>query len=119
MRPRKTLQLRPISLVYWTVAALFTGMLLAPADTKVLTGDHHEPLHIHATQEVDPESPPEVTLAVTEDALSGWNVLVSTRQFAFAPQMVNKDNVPHRGHAHLYENGQKNSMDLWPGVSYL
>lgn len=107
MRPRKTLQMRSIYLVYWTVAALFVGMLLAPAGTKETAGDHHGPAHIHATQEVDPENPPEVTLAVTEDALSGWNVSLTTRNFAFAPEMVNKDNVPHHGHAHLYVNDQK------------
>lgn len=107
MRPRKTLQMRPIYLVYWTVAAFFAGMPLAPAGTWVPTVDHHEPTHIHATQEVDPDIPPEVTLAVTEDALSGWNVFVSTRNFKFAPEMVNQFNVPQHGHAHLYANGQK------------
>ncbi|WP_424929473.1 hypothetical protein [Amaricoccus tamworthensis] len=107
MRPRKTLQLRPIYLVYWTVAALLVGMLLPPSATKGPTGDHHGPTHIHATQEVDPDKPPEVTLTVTQDALSGWNGRVSTRNFAFAPEMVNQANVPHHGHAHLYVNGQK------------
>ena len=107
MRPRKTLQLRPIYLVYWTATALFVGMLLAPAGTKVSTGDHHGPAHIHATHEVDPESPPEFTSAVTKDALAGWNVSVTTRNFAFAPEMVNQANVPQRGHSHLYVNGQK------------
>ena len=107
MRPRKTLQTRPIYLVYWTVAALFVGMLLGPAGTKTPTGDHHGPAHIHATQEVDPDNPPEVTLAVAEDALTGWNVSVTTRNFAFAPEMVNQANVPRHGHAHLYMNGQK------------
>lgn len=114
MRPRKTLRLRPIYLVYWTVAALIVGMLLAPAGTKVPTGDHHGPAHIHATQEVDPDNPPEVTLAVTEDALSGWNVSVTTRNFAFAPEMVNQANVPHHGHAHLYVNGQKTARLYGP-----
>ena len=107
MRPRKTLQMRSIYLVYWTVAALFVGMLLAPAGTKETAGDHHGPAHIHATHEVDPDSPPEVTLAVSEDALSGWNVSVTTRNFAFAPEMVNQANVPRHGHAHLYVNGHK------------
>lgn len=107
MIPCKTLQLGPIYLVYWTVAGLFLGMLLAPAGTEVPTGDHHGPTHIHATQEVDPNSPPEVTLAVSEDALSGWNIRVSTRDFTFAPEMVNQENVPRHGHAHLYVNGQK------------
>ncbi len=107
MKLRKTLQMRPIFLFYWTVAALLVGMLLAPAGTKVPTGDHHGPTHVHATQEVDPDSPPEVTLAVTDDALSGWNVIVSTRNFTFAPEMVNQLNVPQHGHAHLYVNGQK------------
>lgn len=107
MRPRKTLQMKPIYLVYWTVAVLLIGMFLAPATTKVPTSDHRGPTHVHATQEVDPDSPPGVTLAVTEDALSGWNVLVSTRNFTFAPEMVNQLNVPQHGHAHLYVNGQK------------
>lgn len=107
MRPRKTLQMRSTYLVYWTVATLFVGMLLAPAGTAVPTVDHHGPTHVHATQEVDPDNPPEVTLAVTQDALSGWNVLVSTRNFKFAPEMVNQLNVPQHGHAHLYVNGQK------------
>lgn len=107
MIPRKTLQLKPIYLVYWTVAVLFAGMLLAPARTEVPPSVHHGPRHIHATQEVDPNTPPEVTLAVSEDALSGWNVVVSTHNFSFAPEMVNQANVPHHGHAHLYVNGQK------------
>ena len=107
MRLRRTLQLKPIYLVYWTVAALFVGMLMAPAGTKVPTGDHHGPTHTHAKQEVDPESPPEVAVSVTQDALSGWNVALSTRNFNFAPEMVNEANVPQHGHAHLYVNGQK------------
>lgn len=114
MRPRKTLQLSPIYLVYWTVGALFVGMLLAPAGTEVPTGDHHGPTHFHATQEVDPDSPPEVTLAVAEDALSGWNIRASTRNFAFAPEMVNQENVPRHGHAHLYVNGQKRARLYGP-----
>ncbi|MBB5517160.1 hypothetical protein FHS89_003207 [Rubricella aquisinus] len=103
MRPCKTLQLKPIYLVHWTVAALFVGMLLALASTEVPTGEHHGPthIHVHATQEVDPDSPPEVTLAVSEDALSGWNVIVSTRSLVFAPEMINEDNVQQHGHAHL------------------
>ncbi|MGR3513023.1 MAG: hypothetical protein ACU0GG_09685 [Paracoccaceae bacterium] len=107
MRPRKTLQLRPIYLVYWSVAALFVGMLLAPAWKTGPTPDHHGPAHVHATQEVNPDAPPELTLSVTQDTLSGWNVLVSTRNFTFAPEMVNQPNVPQHGDAHLYVNGQK------------
>lgn len=107
MRLRKTLHVQPIYLVYWTAAAVLAGMLLAPADTHMPASDHHGPAHIHATQEVDPDMPPRVTLAVTQDALAGWNVTVSMRDFVFAPEMVNQANVPQHGHAHLYVNGQK------------
>jgi len=50
---------------------------------------------------------PTVTLHVTEDRMSGWNLRIETENFTFAPESVGLPHSPGEGHAHLYINGRK------------
>lgn len=63
---------------------------------------HHGALMIPVNQPV-----PQVTLVVTPDAVTGWNVQVQTANWKFAPEQVNQSSVTTEGHAHLYLNGEK------------
>lgn len=49
----------------------------------------------------------DVSLEVTEDPMSGWNVTVDVSGFAFAPEHASGEHVPGEGHGHLYVDGQK------------
>ncbi len=63
---------------------------------------HGEPI------EVPPGVPvPSVDIAVTEDPKAGWNLRVSTADFAFAPQNASRENRWGEGHAHLYIDDEK------------
>lgn len=69
---------------------------------------HEETTHSHSeTYAVNATDAPSVTIVVTEDAVSGWNVHVATEKFSFTPESVNGPNVLGQGHAHLYVDGEK------------
>ncbi|MGB3493736.1 MAG: hypothetical protein WBA57_13485 [Elainellaceae cyanobacterium] len=63
---------------------------------------HHQPIEIPAGQPI-----PSVQLSVSEDPVSGWNLLLDVENFQFAPERVNQGSQPTEGHAHLYINGEK------------
>lgn len=46
-------------------------------------------------------------LIVTKDIMSGWNMIIKTKNFKFTPENVNEKYQPGEGHAHLYINGKK------------
>lgn len=48
-----------------------------------------------------------VKLEITKDKMSGWNLLIHTKNFRFTPENVNQKNKAGEGHAHLYINGEK------------
>ncbi|MCY4616174.1 MAG: hypothetical protein OXC71_07280, partial [Chloroflexi bacterium] len=48
-----------------------------------------------------------VGLQIEPDAVSGFNITVTTPGFTFTPEAVNSDHVPGQGHAHLYVDGVK------------
>ena len=50
---------------------------------------------------------PSVSVNVSPDPESGWNLHVTTRNFRFAPQNASAAHVPGEGHAHVYVNGTK------------
>lgn len=52
-------------------------------------------------------SVPRVTIAVTPDAMSGYNLEIQTENFAFAPQRASSSALPNEGHAHLMVDGKK------------
>lgn len=55
----------------------------------------------------DWETRPSVSIAVTEDAKSGWNLQITTENFTFNPENASQDHVEGEGHAHLYVDGAK------------
>ncbi len=63
---------------------------------------HHKKMAIPAGQTV-----PKVSLQVTPDAISGWNVQILLEDFSFTPEQVNQASKTTDGHAHLMLNGQK------------
>jgi uncharacterized membrane protein YvbJ len=66
-------------------------------------------MHSHDPIEVDPDLPvPAISIEVTEDAMAGVNVSISTENFTWAPEKAsNTGPNPNEGHAHLYANGVK------------
>lgn len=71
-------------------------------------GSHSNSDHHHETITISEGQPvPVVDLVVYEDSLKGWNLEIKLNNFEFAPEMVNGDNEPNKGHAHLYVNGEK------------
>ncbi len=48
-----------------------------------------------------------VELQVEPDAVSGYNITVTTPGFTFTPEAVNSEHIPGQGHAHLYVDGVK------------
>lgn len=71
--------------------------------------EHSDMKHSHPKYEI-PENvnPPEiVTMNVTKDAKSGWNLSFTTNNFEMSPENVNGPHVENQGHAHLYIDGNK------------
>ena len=55
-----------------------------------------------------PDTPvPTVAVQVVPDTKDGYNVLIETENFRFAPTAVNGEPIPNEGHAHVYVNGTK------------
>lgn len=50
---------------------------------------------------------PALTITVTPDPASGFNLHLMTENFAFAPERASQGHVPGEGHAHVYVNGEK------------
>ena len=76
-------------------------------DTHNTHQNNHGSHMKHEMFMIDAEQAPSVSLTVTEDAKSGWNIQIDTEDFEFTPQDVNGDNVVGEGHAHLYVDGAK------------
>ncbi len=81
-------------------------------------GSSDDTSHMHGVYEVAAVDAPSISLAVEEDAKSGWNVTVSTDGFTFTPQHVNGENVTGEGHAHLYVDGVKVARLYGPFFHY-
>lgn len=61
--------------------------------------------HIHSTIELagmPKDQIPSVTMQLFDDEMGGYNMLITTANFEFTPQNVNKTNVMGQGHAHLH-----------------
>ncbi len=108
----QTLNDKSAYVVYWTVACVFVGILLAPLVTPIMPEDHSTHFtHDHSTKhekiEVDPARVPSVEIEVVRDADMGWNIYLDVENFGFTPENVNGAHVPNEGHAHLYLDGVK------------
>lgn len=90
----RTLLLLSITLIGVTN---FSNFELAKADAG---GEENRLLEIPASHAV-----PDVDIAVTKDALKGWNLQTKLKNFRFAPENVNTQNNP--GEGHVYLNGKK------------
>ncbi|MEO0595152.1 MAG: hypothetical protein AAF126_03485, partial [Chloroflexota bacterium] len=68
------------------------------------TDDHNHGAPIHVD---DWQATPTVSLTVTADAMSGYNIFMDVENFTFAPQNASGTHIEGEGHAHLYINGEK------------
>ncbi len=68
----------------------------------------HDPT-THGVVETDPEKPiPSVSFELKEDAMSGYNVVISTENFTFTPERASElSQINNEGHAHIIVNGYK------------
>lgn len=69
--------------------------------------DTHDHSSTHESLEITSEVVPSVGVLVMEDALSGWNVHLSTENFNFAPENASLEHSESEGHAHIYVDGEK------------
>jgi len=66
------------------------------------------PEKMHAQLDVSKwPSVPTVSIVVTPDAMSGYNLEIKTENFTFAPQRASSPALPNEGHAHLMVDGKK------------
>jgi hypothetical protein len=70
------------------------------------TAPFTHPNHLVVQIPVD-EPPPGVSVELLPDSVDGYNLHLTVRNFRFTPELVNAENVPNQGHAHLYINGEK------------
>lgn len=106
-------------LIYLCIASMLVGVLAAPAFRDLpdnpapsaggmVGGMEMDGMEMeHPLREVAAASAPSVSMSVTADAMSGWNVALETENFTFAPLSAGGASVPNEGHAHLYVNGRK------------
>lgn len=73
------------------------GAHVAPAEHA-----HDTPIEIDAGPDA-----PELTISLTPDPMSGWNLQMMPRNFRFAPEHASGGHVEGEGHAHVYVNGTK------------
>jgi len=68
-----------------------------------MTGHNHEEM---VSVAAGPYAPA-LTISVTPDPASGYNLHLVTENFTFAPEHASQEHVPGEGHAHVYVNGDK------------
>lgn len=72
------------------------------------TGTTTEPAHTHTSLDVSGwKTVPSVTATLHTDAMGGYNLEVTPKNFTFAPEHVNGAVVAGEGHAHVYINDVK------------
>lgn len=72
--------------------------------------DHDTPL------EVDAADAPSVSIALSPDPMSGYNLHVMVENFEFSPQQASLAHTKGQGHAHVYVNGVKRGRLYGPWV---
>ena len=50
---------------------------------------------------------PIIKLKLEKDTMDGFNLIIKTSNFTFAPEKVNQTNDANEGHAHIYINDRK------------
>ncbi len=71
-------------------------------NSEGMTHDHSEGIDLPSHENL-----PAISLRVTEDAHSGWNVRILTQNFRFAPENASTEHIEGEGHAHLYIDNKK------------
>lgn len=66
----------------------------------------HEMMH-DTPLEVAPAEAPALSIEVTKDPMTGYNLNVMTERFTFAPESASLGHIAGEGHAHVYVNGEK------------
>ncbi|WMS43645.1 hypothetical protein RDV64_04390 [Acuticoccus sp. MNP-M23] len=103
------------------------GFLVAAGNGITLDGHDHGDLshhgaaaggggHDHGLLNRPAGNAPAVTMTVTPDTVSGYNIALQTTGFRFAPENAGKPDKPGEGHAHLYVNGAKVARLYGPWV---
>ncbi|ASU82213.1 hypothetical protein CDO52_04910 [Nocardiopsis gilva YIM 90087] len=63
--------------------------------------------HKHEMREAEGAPAPSVSMQVSEDPVSGWNVRLKVKEFAFTPERAGGKPRDAEGHAHLYVDDEK------------
>lgn len=104
-------------LIYLSIGSMLLGVLIAPAFRDLpqdrvaeaampMMNDQMSDA-MHEMRDVPADTAPALTMTVTEDPMSGWNVSLVTENFTFAPTQAGGLPIPNTGHAHLYVGDQK------------
>lgn len=101
--------IQPVLIVLGITAGLYfsiksTGMhAAAHMNNDFHTSMKHSQLNI-SSDSIIPEI---ITLEVTKDSMSGWNLFFKTTHFQFSPENASSKHICGQGHAHLLINGDK------------
>ncbi|MFD5514000.1 hypothetical protein ACFWIB_40785 [Streptomyces sp. NPDC127051] len=94
-------------------AAVVFGLLTAGVAAN--SGDSRTVGHVlnvtspdgHPLRQVPADAAPKLTLKVSKDSVSGWNLHLVTEAFIFAPEHAGGPVQANEGHAHVYVDGRK------------
>src|SRR5210317_2639752 len=83
---------------------LFITLLFVLSSTFLIADDDHE----HKHNMVEANAPyPTLDVELIKDTKDGYNLIIETANFKFAPENVNLANNGNEGHAHIYVNDVK------------
>ena len=83
---------------------LFITLLFVLSSTFSFADDDHE----HKHNMVEANAPyPTLDVELIKDTKDGYNLIIQTTNFKFAPESVNQANNGNEGHAHIYINDVK------------
>mgnify|MGYP005989764539 FL=1 len=83
---------------------LFITLLFVLSSTFSIADDDHE----HKHNMVEANAPyPTLDVELIKDTKDGYNLIIQTTNFKFAPENVNQANNGNEGHAHIYINDVK------------
>lgn len=102
-------------LVYLSIGSILVGVLVAPMfrDMPPMQGGETSAMamamaeHEHTTLDIPAAGAPALSIRVEPDPMQGWNVVLETRNFTFAPESAGGAHEDNTGHAHLYVDGMK------------
>lgn len=80
------------------------GMAHEDEDILVVPNKSHE--HNH-DEYIDITEDLQLSMQLSKDSVSGYNLLIDVQNFTFAPQQVGEEHLPGFGHAHVYLDNTK------------